>query len=139
MPCTGILIGVDRTFNPATKLPMHRHLREAILRFFYWRWVFTMLERTGEFDEILNQLGLDDAGNKYQRIRCPACKWRPQASSRWTCFDAYGTEHPNGGCWTEWNTFDTRGKCPGCSHQWIRTTCLRCQVHSLHEDWYEKD
>jgi hypothetical protein len=96
-----------------------------------------MLEKTAEYEEIIRVLEEKETGDKYSRIRCPACRWRPEAASRWTCFDLYQNEHPTGGCWTEWNTFDTRGRCPGCSHQWIRTTCLRCSVHSLHEDWYE--
>ena len=40
-------------------------------------------------------------------------------------------------CGTVWNTFATHGRCPGCSHQWRWTTCLRCQEPSLHVDWYE--
>ena len=98
-----------------------------------------MLEKTGAYKEIIRVLEENDADDKFARIRCPACKWRPEAASRWTCYDLFGTEHPRGGCLTEWNTFDTRGRCPGCNHKWIRTTCLRCHVHSLHEDWYENE
>jgi hypothetical protein len=116
-----------------------RNNKPSFIQLLRLRQAIVMLEKTEGFDEKISALGLDDIDNKYQRIRCPACKWQPQASSRWTCFDADGTEHSQGGCWTEWNTFDTRGKCPGCGHQWIRTTCLRCAVHSLHEDWYEKE
>ena len=36
----------------------------------------------------------------------------------------------------EWNTFATRGLCPGCQHQWRYTSCLECAAWSLHEDWY---
>jgi hypothetical protein len=72
------------------------------------------------------------------RIRCPLCDWRPAASSRWTC-SAEGTpEPPFNACGTVWNTFDTRGKCPGCSHQWIWTTCLHCHVPSRHVEWYQE-
>lgn len=95
-----------------------------------------MLERTDEIEDLIKNLELEDKENKYSRIRCPACKWQPEASSRWVCFDI-GAEHPNGGCFTEWNTFDTRGVCPGCGHHWKKTMCLRCMVNSLHEDWYE--
>lgn len=65
----------------------------------------------------------------YPGIRCPACKWRPTASSRWQC------RQP---CFHVWNTFDTRGRCPGCGHQWVETQCLACHVMSPHEDWYEQ-
>ena len=37
-----------------------------------------------------------------------------------------------------WNTFETRGKCPDCAHQWRWTSCLRCEGWSRHEDWYVK-
>src|SRR5262245_20048283 len=78
----------------------------------------------------------DDA---FSRIRCPLCHWRPSASSMWSCHGQGTPEPPFDGCGTSWNTFDTRGRCPGCSHQWRWTTCLRCQQWSLHEDWYEDD
>lgn len=96
-----------------------------------------MLEKTPEYEEIIRVLEEKGSDDKFAHIRCPACRWRPEASSRWTCYDPLGSEHPTGGCRAYWNTFDTRGKCPGCSHQWIRTTCLRCDIHALHEDWYE--
>jgi hypothetical protein len=60
-------------------------------------------------------------------IYCPLCAWRPKATDRWWC-------HP--GCGAEWNTFWTRGLCPGCGHQWLETACLRCQRMSPHESWY---
>jgi hypothetical protein len=65
----------------------------------------------------------------YQGIRCPKCRWRPVASSRWWC------NRPR--CGHTWNTFDTRGKCPKCTYQWRETACLKCSKWSLHEDWYE--
>lgn len=36
----------------------------------------------------------------------------------------------------EWNTFWTRGVCPGCSVQWPITECLSCAQYSAHEAWY---
>jgi hypothetical protein len=78
-----------------------------------------------------------DNDERFSRIRCPLCEWRPAPSSRWCCD---GTESPEPlfeGCGTVWNTFSTGGRCPGCSHQWGWTSCLRCHGWSLHEDWYE--
>jgi hypothetical protein len=75
----------------------------------------------------------------FRSIRCPVCSWRPLSSSRWTCI-CYGTPEPYfEACGTIWNTFATRGRCPGCSHQWQWTSCLRCEQASLHVDWYEGD
>ena len=71
-------------------------------------------------------------------IRCPLCDWRPSPSSRWSC-DCTDTPEPVfQSCGTVWNTFRTRGRCPGCQHQWRWTTCLACGVASLHEAWYQR-
>jgi hypothetical protein len=81
---------------------------------------------------------LIDEDEGHSRIRCPLCHWSPRASSVWSC-QSFGTPEPFfGGCGTIWNTFATGGKCPGCSHQWKWTSCLRCAGWSLHKDWYEE-
>jgi hypothetical protein len=77
----------------------------------------------------------DDA---LQGVRCPLCAWRPTAASRWCCWWGDGPEPYFAACGAEWNTFTTRGRCPGCRHQWQWTSCLRCGGWSLHEDWYEE-
>lgn len=71
------------------------------------------------------------------RIRCPKCKWQPAPSSTWFCLSGPGPEPPFPACGTEWNTFDTAGRCPGCNHQWAWTTCLHCHEWSPHLDWYD--
>lgn len=73
------------------------------------------------------------------RIRCPKCEWTPTASSQWFCAPAGPPENFSAGCGTAWNTFETRGTCPGCQHAWTYTACLQCGQWSLHEDWYQKD
>lgn len=78
----------------------------------------------------------DETTDFFSRIRCPLCKWQPKRSSRWFCADAGFPEYFSGGCGTAWNTFATRGVCPGCRHQWKWTTCLSCGEWSLHDDWY---
>jgi hypothetical protein len=60
------------------------------------------------------------------RIRCPHCRYEPRRTDRWQCR-----------CGCVWNTFDTRGTCPRCSHRWQDTQCFRCGQWSPHEDWYE--
>ena len=60
-------------------------------------------------------------------IYCPQCKWRPQPEDRWECVPS---------CRTVWNTFWTRGVCPGCGVKWHSTQCLSCQRFSPHEAWY---
>ena len=77
----------------------------------------------------------DDA---YAGIRCPYCKWRPTRDSVWTCWDCDHPEYFYNGCGTDWNTFDTRGVCPTCRHQWQWTSCHACYLWSRHEDWYEE-
>jgi hypothetical protein len=70
-------------------------------------------------------------------IRCPRCRWRPSESSRWSCISNDAPEPPFPGCGTVWNTFATKGRCPGCAHQWEWTSCLRCAEWSPHVEWYE--
>jgi hypothetical protein len=60
-------------------------------------------------------------------IYCPLCAWHPSADDRWQCYPS---------CDTVWNTFWTRGLCPGCGHQWHETMCLACLKMSPHEKWY---
>ena len=71
-----------------------------------------------------------DGDTKKPRIRCPKCQWQPKASSRWWC---------KAPCYFSWNTFETRGKCPGCGFQWHDTACLQCGQWSKHDDWYSDD
>jgi hypothetical protein len=80
----------------------------------------------------------DDDPAETIRIRCPQCNWQPSPSSRWSCVSTGHPEHFNAGCGTAWNTFDTRGRCPGCSHRWEWTICLACAQWSRHDDWYEE-
>lgn len=72
----------------------------------------------------------DDTGgrNRPPRIRCPKCRWQPQRDSLWMCV-----------CLHTWNTFDTRGLCPGCGLQWQDTCCLKCLQWSKHREWYADD
>ena len=76
--------------------------------------------------------------DRKSRIRCPVCSWQPPRTSRWSCLPMGAPEFFAGGCGHRWNTFDTRGCCPGCRYQWKHTSCMRCSATSLHEDWYEK-
>jgi hypothetical protein len=71
--------------------------------------------------------GPDDADlSRGAGIRCPKCRWTPRSSDRWRC-----------DCGFVWNTFDTRGLCPACQHQWEDTQCPACGRWSRHVDWYE--
>lgn len=86
---------------------------------------------------VVEEIGED--ASEGGRLRCPLCGWRPAASSRWYCADCAHPEYFFAGCGAVWNTFDTRGRCPGCAHQWRWTSCLGCGGWSLHEDWYATD
>lgn len=94
------------------------------------------IERENAFEEAISPD--EDEETEFEGIRCPLCRWRPRASDEWECGDCGHPEYFYGGCGTCWNTFDTRGLCPGCGHQWRWTFCLSCWEWSLHEDWYEK-
>jgi hypothetical protein len=104
-----------------------------------WRQaIFTAFRKTEKTEEILKLLETDENELKERRIRCPHCRWQPVKSSRWFCADCDYPEYFYNGCFTSWNTFATEGVCPGCAHQWIWTSCLRCAEWARHEDWYEK-
>ena len=99
-----------------------------------------LLKQTSGHDaglSTVDRVSEDEGGTV--RIRCPLCSWQPTRSSRWSCSVQNTPEPPFESCGTVWNTFDTRGRCPGCLHQWIWTTCIRCGTASLHEDWYEQE
>jgi len=88
-------------------------------------------------EKVVTTPGLED-GETFRGIRCPLCKWQPESRNRWCCDPTGSPEPAFQGCGTVWNTFATRGRCPGCSHQWIWTACHMCGCFSLHEDWYEE-
>jgi hypothetical protein len=99
----------------------------------------SMLLKSGRSSDLLpRQRSKPDRDEAFPGIRCPLCGWRPLESSRWCCIWV-GTPEPFfESCGYVWNTFSTRGRCPGCSHQWQWTSCLRCGESSLHQDWYEE-
>ena len=97
--------------------------------------LFLKNDRSGS-PTTLDALDADDE-ETFSGIRCPLCSWRPDASSVWCC-DCVDTPEPMfESCGMVWNTFSTRGRCPGCGHEWHWTSCLRCGESSLHEAWYE--
>jgi hypothetical protein len=79
-----------------------------------------------------------ERAESFNGIRCPLCSWEPSTAHRWSCYWK-GTPEPFfSACGTVWNTFATKGRCPGCNHQWRWTSCLRCGQWSLHDDWYHE-
>jgi hypothetical protein len=99
---------------------------------------FLFLRATPAENDFVGLAVMDDEETDFNRIRCPLCRWQPDASSLWVCCDCDEPEYFYGGCETWWNTFDTGGRCPGCQHQWRWTSCLACEGWSPHADWYEK-
>jgi hypothetical protein len=75
---------------------------------------------------------------EFVRVRCPHCAWQPTAGDRWTCAKQ-GPPENYLGCGTIWNTFSTRGRCPGCDHQWQWTCCPKCDAWARHDEWYTTD
>ena len=70
----------------------------------------------------------DDQDRGDSGVRCPSCKWRPKRTDTWCC---------SPGCYEVFNTFQTRGECPGCQRFWSSTQCIKCGVWSDHDAWYE--
>ena len=97
---------------------------------------FSLRKReTPSIDSVVTVTVNEDADeNVFRGIRCPLCAWQPTPSSRWCCDASDAPEPFFQGCLTYWNTFTTRGLCPGCDHQWKWTSCLRCHGWSLEEE-----
>jgi hypothetical protein len=109
-------------------------------QFYFLAAVFSLFQKSLRPEETTDKAAqLDDEKPDFSRIRCPLCRWRPAASSLWYCDDCGYPEYFFDGCGTAWNTFATRGLCPGCGHQWRWTACLNCAGWSLHEEWYTKE
>jgi len=113
-------------------------LKQKSLRQFYLSAIIFSLFQKGQVpEEIVDEtLAIDEAESEFSRIRCPLCRWQPDASSLWECGDCGLPEYFYNACGMVWNTFTTHGICPGCGHEWRWTSCLRCAGWSLHEDWY---
>jgi hypothetical protein len=116
-------------------------MRQRYLRQIYiFVIIFSVFQRSGKQEEIIDEARLlIDEESDFGRIRCPLCRWQPKSSSVWECADCAQPEYFYNGCGSVWNTFTTRGRCPGCGHQWRWTSCLNCSEWSLHEDWYAKE
>ena len=98
-----------------------------------------LLDRQKTTDSTTRQSEKLGTNVDFSRIRCPLCKWQPEPAHRWFCASCTYPEYFDAGCGTCWNTFTTRGRCPGCNHQWRWTACLKCAEWSLHAAWYETD
>jgi len=99
--------------------------------------MFWLLKESRRLDEVITTRFESSEDEGLNGISCPLCSWRPSAEDTWGCQSQDTPEPPFQSCGTAWNTFSTRGKCPGCAHQWRWTSCLRCGQWSLHEEWYE--
>jgi hypothetical protein len=118
---------------------MMKKKRDRAFAFEYaWAVAFWLFQERQKPDHALDSVSLPGTSKDIQRIRCPLCGWKPNSSSRWFCGDCDYPEYFYDGCGTAWNTFTTRGLCPGCAHQWRWTICLRCAGWSRHEEWYRK-
>ena len=114
--------------------------RKTMFQTLYPQIFFLFFRKTPSTEKFLIEGRQKDSDKTdFGRIRCPICRWKPSASSLWYCTDAGYPHYFYKGCGTAWNTFDTRGRCPGCGHQWKWTDCLRCYSCSPHEDWYEEN
>jgi hypothetical protein len=97
---------------------------------------YVLLKRDPHWRPIVIEDVSNDERPGEPRIRCPLCAWEPRRFDLWTCWDCPVPEGLARGCGTSWHTFATGGRCPGCTHQWVWTTCLACEGWSRHLDWY---
>jgi hypothetical protein len=112
---------------------------KSLLRLYGIRFIFFLFQEVSKTNETTSTAKSEAETTNFNRIRCPLCLWQPNALSRWYCADCEYPEYFFAGCGTNWNTFATRGRCPGCGYQWRWTSCLRCARWSRHQDWYKKE
>jgi Zn-dependent protease len=60
---------------------------------------------------------------------CPACEKSPPRGQFWMC------EH----CQSKFDTFATRGRCPGCGAWFLETTCPHCHATNHIDGWFKPD
>ncbi len=60
------------------------------------------------------------------QVVCPRCAAVPSGDPVWQCEF----------CHCVWDTFKTRGRCPGCGFTYPATFCVACGHNSRHRDWY---
>jgi tetratricopeptide (TPR) repeat protein len=82
-------------------------------------------EDQATFTSLVAHANCEVADEVLSHVACPHCKRPPRCKDRWRC-----------SCGNQWNTFDTRGRCPACDFQWAETACPVCNELSPHSDWY---
>ena len=63
---------------------------------------------------------------RHRECTCPSCGISPPAGPFWAC------EH----CATHFDTFRTRGKCPGCGAWYLETACPHCRTQHHIDQWF---
>jgi Peptidase family M50 len=56
---------------------------------------------------------------------CPSCRTAPPVGPFWKC----------GACGQNFDTFETRGVCPNCAHEFPVTMCLDCGEQHAMTEW----
>ena len=64
-----------------------------------------------------------------QGFACPSCRTAPPLGPFWKC----------GACGQSFDTFETRGVCPGCAHEYPVTMCLDCSEQRPMTEWAAAD
>ena len=105
--------------------PHRKILAQRLIGTLVWAWRTWRLPRR-------RPVALAAARSPYRAeapIRCPLCAGVPAPEHRWGCQF----------CACAWNTFATRGRCPGCHFRYRATLCLACRRVSRHDDWYARE
>ena len=63
---------------------------------------------------------------RHEHCACPGCGEAPPRGAYWQC------EH----CVTRFDTFETRGRCPGCGAWYLETACPHCHASNHVDAWY---
>jgi Zn-dependent protease len=66
---------------------------------------------------------------RHGHCACPNCGESAPAGEFWQC----------GHCGTKFDTFVTRGRCPGCGAWYLETACPHCQASNHVDGWYRPE
>lgn len=87
--------------------------------------VFITMQSLGGFRLAQHALYMENLP-RHHDCACPSCYAAPPRGHFWVCEE----------CETRFDTFDCRGKCPGCGMWFLDTACPNCgQVHHI-DRWY---
>jgi hypothetical protein len=87
--------------------------------------VFIMIQSLQAFRVASHYLAVEELPTHWD-CACPRCYQAPPRGRHWVCDE----------CETRFDTFETRGKCPGCGAWFLDTACPHCHESNHIDRWF---